>query len=69
MKTLPLSELVAELEKISDPNKNDISIHRDRVGNWRVVINEHVGPRYVSERHQVMEIAIDRAITEYQKST
>ena len=58
---------VAQLESISNPNDNKIEIVRDRVGNWRVIIDEHFTKLYVEGRNKSMAIAIEEALINYNK--
>jgi hypothetical protein len=58
-------EQIAKLEAISDPNKNEIRMNRDRVGNWRVIIDEHFTDLYVDGRNKSLALAIHEALTNY----
>ena len=58
---------IKELESISNPDINRIEIVRDRVGNWRVIIDEHYTDVYVDGRNKIMALAIEEVLLEYNK--
>lgn len=62
-----LKYLISKLESISDPNKNRVEMVRDRVGNWRIIIDECFTDLYVDGRDKVLEVAIDEVLQKYYK--
>lgn len=62
-----LSTLIAKLEEISDPDINRIEINRDRVGNWRVIIDELFSGLTADERDKHLEKAIIKCLESYCK--
>lgn len=62
MSLCDLEYVIPKLESLSDPNKNRIELHRDRVGNWRVIIDEHFTTIFAEGRHQDLATAIQMAL-------
>lgn len=69
MSLCDLEYVVPKLESLSDPDKNRIEIHRDRVGNWRVIIDEHFTDLYVEGRNEDLAVAMQQAIESYNSWT
>jgi hypothetical protein len=56
---------LARLEAISNADVNRIEMVRDRVGNWRVIIDEHFTDLYVDARDKVLAVAIEKTLVKY----
>jgi hypothetical protein len=63
MLDMSLEDSVKALEELSNPDENSITITRDRVGNWRVMIDYLFTNKMVSERDESLKVAIQKALT------